>query len=454
MSEPLARKESKVDNPAPTQRISPIRALLRRELTHLSRNPMARNAQWMLLGQGLGYTSQAGTFILLAHLLGPVEFGIYAGAFAFVSLIAPYSNLGSPAIFLRYVCPDHSRFRLYWGNILLATISLSIVFILALSLIGPHVSKFYSLKLILAVAVSECLCRQLAVCSATVFQAFEQLRLTATLNLLTSVMRFIAVALLVHFLHKTDAATWANATLLVSLLAAIMAVSLVTTRFGMPCFSPRLVAARAGEGSLYAISYSTQSLYNDVDKTMLGHYGMNAANGIYSMAYRFVDIASMPVNAVQAATAPRFFKHGASGVWATNEFAQKIVRRTSVIGLFAAAALFLFAPLVPHVLGASFAETTDALRWLCLLPLFRSFHCSAGDALSGAGRADIRLMSQLGAGIFNFSVNLYLIPHYSWRGAAWSSIATDGLLAAANWTLVYWLVKRATTVGIRKLRPS
>jgi O-antigen/teichoic acid export membrane protein len=110
--------------------------------------------------------------------------------------------------------------------------------------------------------------------------------------------------------------------------------------------------------------------------------------------------------------------------------------------LIASLALFVFAPIVPHFLGASFAETVYALRWLCLLPLIRSFHCSAGDALSGAGRADVRLLSQLGAGIFNFSVNLYLIPHYSWRGAAWSSIATDGLLAVANWSLVYALARR------------
>ena len=403
---------------------------------------MVRNAQWVLLGQGLGYASQAGTFILLAHLLGSVQFGIYAGAFSFVSLVAPYSNLGSPAIFLRYVCPDHSRFRLYWGNILLATFALSFVFVIALSLIGPHLSHSYSLGLILAVAISECLCRQLALCSATVFQAFEQLRLTATLNLLTNVMRFIAVALLVHFLHTTSATTWAIATLLVSTLAAVVAVSLVTAHFGKPLLSPRLVAARAREGSLYAFSYSTQSIYNDVDKTMLGHYGMNAANGVYSMAYRFVDIASMPVNAVQAATHPRFFKHGVGGIAATKQFAQRIIRRTSLVGLIASLALFVFAPIVPHFLGASFAETVYALRWLCLLPLIRSFHCSAGDALSGAGRADVRLLSQLGAGIFNFSVNLYLIPHYSWRGAAWSSIATDGLLAVANWSLVYALARR------------
>ena len=447
MSVPRDPPEPQSDDTNPAETSGPRGARLRQELARLRSNPMVRNAQWVMLGQGLGYAFQAGTFILLAHLLGSVQFGIYAGAFSFVSLVAPYSNLGSPAIFLRYVCPDHSRFRLYWGNILLATFTLSFVFILVLSLVGPHLSRFYSFKLILAVAMSECLCRQLALCSATVFQAFEQLRLTATLNFLTNVMRFIAVALLVHFLHTTSAAAWANATLAVSACAAVIAVSLVTARFGKPLLSPRLVAARAREGSLYAFSYSTQSIYNDIDKTMLGHFGMNAANGIYSMAYRFVDIASMPVNAVQAATSPRFFKHGAGGVSATKLFAQKIIRRTSIVGFIASVALFACAPIVPHFLGSSFNETVNALRWLWLLPLFRSFHSSAGDALSGAGRADVRLMSQLGAGIFNFSVNLYLIPHYSWRGAAWSSIATDGLLAVANWSLVFWLAKRATRIG-------
>jgi hypothetical protein len=36
-----------------------------------------------------------------------------------------------------------------------------------------------------------------------------------------------------------------------------------------------------------------------------------------------------------------------------------------------------------------------------------------------------------------------LIPHYGWLGAAWASLATDGLLAAFNWmVLLAWSHKR------------
>jgi O-antigen/teichoic acid export membrane protein len=96
----------------------------------------------------------------------------------------------------------------------------------------------------------------------------------------------------------------------------------------------------------------------------------------------------------------------------------------------------LAAPAIPHLLGRSFSESVTALRWLCLLPVFRSFHLSAGDALTGAGHQKLRLGSQAFAAAFNFGANLYLIPHYGWLGAAWSSLATDGLLGIFNWTVL------------------
>ena len=48
---------------------------------------------------------------------------------------------------------------------------------------------------------------------------------------------------------------------------------------------------------------------------------------------------------------------------------------------------------------------------------------------------------------FNFTVNLYLIPHYGWLGAAWSSLATDGLLAVLNWTALAFLQVQANKLA-------
>jgi O-antigen/teichoic acid export membrane protein len=44
--------------------------------------------------------------------------------------------------------------------------------------------------------------------------------------------------------------------------------------------------------------------------------------------------------------------------------------------------------------------------------------------------------------LFNILLNLWLIPAYSWRGAAWSSLASDGLLACAVGVAVFLLASR------------
>jgi O-antigen/teichoic acid export membrane protein len=84
----------------------------------------------------------------------------------------------------------------------------------------------------------------------------------------------------------------------------------------------------------------------------------------------------------------------------------------------------------------------SALRWLCLIPVFRSFHLSAGDAIAGVGQQKFRLACQLFAAGFNIGLNALLIPRYSWMGAALASLLTDGSLAALTWTVLFWLRRR------------
>jgi O-antigen/teichoic acid export membrane protein len=81
------------------------------------------------------------------------------------------------------------------------------------------------------------------------------------------------------------------------------------------------------------------------------------------------------------------------------------------------------------------------------LPVFRSFHMSAGDALTGAGHQKLRLCTQACAACLNFGTNLYLIPVYGWLGATWSSLATDGALAILNWMLLMRTTSRALGVS-------
>ncbi len=407
---------------------------------NLARKPMLRNSLWMFSGQGFSLLAQAGYFIVIARLLGSVQYGMLVGAAASVGVLSQYGSFGSGLLFLRYVSPDHSRFRDYWGNILLSCFSLGAALVLLLRLVAPHLLKEIDVRVIVLLALGDCICGQLTTATSQVFQAFERMRYTAVLNTAVSCSRMVLAIGMLLSLHRTSALQWAKASLAISVATAVCSVAIVTAKLGLPRFQVKLFVGRLWEGFIFAVSGCTTSIYNDVDKAMLAHFGMNAANGIYTMAYRVIDVSAMPIRSIHAAAFPRFFRHGAeeNGLAATEHFARRLLRRTSVLGLAIALVLYLAAPVIPLLVGKGFAPSVIALRWLCFIPFFRSFHLSAGDALAGAGRQTTRLIFQMLAALGNVGLNVVLIPRFSWRGAAAASLLTDGGLGVMMWLALLW----------------
>jgi O-antigen/teichoic acid export membrane protein len=416
--------------------------MLRDAVSKVWNSTLARNAGWMFMGQGMAVVVQALYFVVIARLLGSTQYGIYAGAAALVSIVSQYSSLGSGVIFLRYVSADHNKFSAYWGNVLLSTLGMGTLLVLLLRLTGHWLINKESASILTVVAIGDCICGRLAECTGQIFQAYEKLKITAILSLLTNTFRLLLAVGMSITLHNATATQWSYAALAVSIFAVLIATGTVTFRFGKPEFVPWLLRKNVAEGFGYAVSSSTTSIYNDIDKTMLAHYGMNQANGIYTMAYRLIDMSTLPMRSIHAAAMPRFFRMGFDGVEPTVRYARKILSKTAILGILAAVGLLVGAPVIPHIIGKSFARSISTLRWLCLLPLFRCFHLSAGDAIAGAGYQRFRTAGQFVAAGFNFAINLYLIPHYSWKGAAWSSLMTDGGLGVLNWAILLYLRNR------------
>lgn len=413
-----------------------IAASISAELRRIRSTRFARNVGWMLAGQGASFLLQAAYFVLLARLLGAKEYGVFAGAFAFANIAMPYSTLGSGTVFMRHVGARNSEFAPFWGNILLSTLFTGCLLVILLRALAPHLLNQSSASIVLMVAVGNCIFSQLVNCMGQVFQTFELLRMTAFLNLITNALRLVVVAAMSITLSHAVASQWAPAFLAISSVAALIGFIIVSSRFGAPRFVPRMVLKYAMEGLGFSMGGSAQSIYNDIDKTMLSHYGLNRENGIYTLAYRIVDIATIPIGAVDAAALPRYFRTAGDNLRSIPPLAFRLSKRTFLLGLAASGALFLLAPLIPFLLGKSYTESVLALRWLCILPAFRGLHQLTGSAITGMGLQRIRTIAQFAAALGNFLLNLWLIPRFGWVGAAWSSLATDGALVLMNWSIL------------------
>ena len=118
--------------------------------------------------------------------------------------------------------------------------------------------------------------------------------ITATLNLLTSFARTLTAGGMLLALGHATAGQWVVASMIVSAVAAIAAVTMVTINFAMAANRTSIVFEAWGSRRRVCPCRVDGSAYNDLDKAMLSHFGMSAANGIYTMAYRAIDLATMP----------------------------------------------------------------------------------------------------------------------------------------------------------------
>jgi O-antigen/teichoic acid export membrane protein len=423
-------------------------------LDNLRRRRSSQNATWIFLGQGSNVLLQAGYFVLLARLLGVKEYGVFAGVFATVNFLSPYSALGGGMLFMRYVTADRARAATYWGNSLATTTLGTAVIAIGLFFAGPVLTKTHDPLIFVVLAIANCLFSQIANVGSVVFQTFEKMRWTALLTLSSSLARLLILVIMRLTLHHATALQWSVAVLIASGCAAGLTVALVRAEIGPAAFQPALMLSRAREGLGFSFAGTTQATYNDVDKVMLSHYGLNRENGFYTLAYRVIDAATTPIVALNDAVLPRFFRLGGAGISNVTGLVFKSAGASVVVGSLIAVATLALAPLIPYLVGHDFAGVLTALRWLCWIPLLRGIHRASGSALTGSGHQNLRTCCQLIVAIGNVLLNLWWIPLYGWIGAAWSSVVSDAFLALLNTLMLFWACKHDARRSVASMSKS
>jgi len=409
---------------------------------------LRKNTAYMLAAQAARLVLQAFYFFLMARSLGPRQYGAFVAVVAVVAVACPFVGNGSGNLMVKHVARERRLLPECLGNALVMTLVSGLLLSVAVApicfLVLPRVIP---LAVILLVVASDLVVYRLMDVACLAFQAVEKLSWTANLNVFASLMRLAGIAAVVAA-HRPTVLAWCAAYLATSAACAIVAMGCVFSRLGPPAFTGLWqLRGELREGFWFSTSLSAQTVYNDVDKTMLARLATLDAAGTYAAAYRLIDIAFLPIRALLAAAYPGFFRHGENGIRGTLGFARRLVTGPLLYSAGMAACMILAAPIVPRVLGAEYARTGGALRWLALLPLLKTLHYFAADALTGAGHQALRTLLQVVVAGFNVLLNLWVIPAYSWRGAAWSSLASDGLLALLLWSCALSLQTRSARAG-------
>ncbi len=414
---------------------------------------LRQGSMWMISGQGFSAAARAVYLVLIVRSLGSGEYGAFAGVAALVAVLSQFSTLGMEMILVRNISRDRTSFARTWGQSL-TVLAVGFAGLLGAAMLAAHFLLRPELRTLVPwIVLSDGLLGKLVQLAGRAFQGAGQLRWTARLTALMNLCRTAAAGAVWGWARaehtQLTAYFWVHVYWIATLAVAAVAAWVVTGQLGWPQFE-RIGCGDLTEGLSFSLSSSSISIYNDIDKTFLISLGAASVTGIYTAAYRVVDAATTPIFSVYAAATPRFFRAGEKGVQQAAAFSRKTIAKTLPYAVLASAAMWLGAPLLPLVFGASFRESVAALRWLSLLPVLRALHYGWGTAITGSASQWNRTATQFAAALLNVVLDVALIPRWSWRGAAAASLATDGALALFSYLVLQRLLQReaaAQSVG-------
>jgi O-antigen/teichoic acid export membrane protein len=412
-------------------------------IVRVKQSTLGRNSVWMFLGYGLRIIVQAGYFILIARALGPREYGAFVGTTALIAIAAPFAGAGAGNLLIKNVSRDKSLFAVYWGNALfLLCVSglalMGVIIIVAHWILPPTIPML----LIVVICLSDMIGARINDFAANAFQAMDQMNYTASVGLLPFTLRLISAAIIISVWHHASAMTLGWFYLGSTAISCVVGIVITNWKLGAPRLQLSRIRAELVEGFYFGAGLSAQTVYNDIDKTMMASLSTLDGTGIYGAAYRVIDVAFVPVRSVLHAAYSNFFRKGQHGIAASFAYAKRILPRMIGYSVVAFAGLYLLAPVFPLVIGKDFARTVEALRWLALLPLLKTIHYFLSDSVTGAGYQGLRTAAQVFVALLNVGLNFWLIPLYSWRGAAWSSLACDGTLAVVMYGILMFVMAR------------
>jgi O-antigen/teichoic acid export membrane protein len=406
-------------------------------LVRMKTRGLLRDTTHLSIGQGFRLVIQAAYFVLIARSLGPDAYGAFVTVVAMAALLGPFSGLGTANLFIKNVRSGKREASICWGNGILLTVLSGTL----LSVLGVGLSALLHLKtvpfVVAIVCIADLVLLKVTELAAFGFTALDQMKQTSIQSVVASLLRLGGIVVLVVIVHPVTLDLWVLTYLLTTLLGTLYAVVKGVQHWGRPVVDLRVLREDAAEGVFFSVAGSATTIYNDIDKIMLSRLADLAATGVYGAAYRVIDVTMTPVRSLAAAAYPHFFRKGVDGMARTYPYALSLIAKTSIYGLLASAGLWLLAPILPHVLGNQYQAVFPAVRWLALIPLLRCIHSFMADALSGAGLQRSRTAIQVLVALINIGLNVVILPKYSWRGAAWTSLGCDGLLVVLFWSTAF-----------------
>ena len=177
-------------------------------------------------------------------------------------------------------------------------------------------------------------------------------------------------------------------------------------------------------------------LYFKTDTIMLSMIQSSSEVGIYNAAYKVIENITFFPAMMVGLTLPLTARYIFTNKEKFHNVSDKTFKFFVILIIpIIIGTLFLADGIIRLIGGGGFAQSADVLRIIIFSLAFIFFGTFFNNVLI-SGNLQKKLMIALGiCAVFNISLNFYMIPHYSYIGAAYTSVFTEMLVATFGFYL-------------------
>lgn len=269
-------------------------------------------------------------------------------------------------------------------------------------------------------------------------------------NVALPLSRFLLIAAAVFLGFEAVGVAWAYA-LAYAIAAALSLYYLVR---GTPLFSRGESVPMRRELLVFSaplmVTATMNMVLSNLDTLMLGYFASTGEVGVYNVAYPLANLLTVGLTAVGFLFMPIVSELHAEG--RTDEIARAYHVASKWIALAMLPAFLVLVTFPGVVIGLTFGSEYVAGR-LALAVLTVGFFVHAvagpaGNALVAFGQTRRLMYYNVATAVINATLNLYLIPRYSYLGAAVATTISFVLLNAM------FVVRLHLEIGTHPLRPA
>lgn len=385
---------------------------------------IVKNTAWLTFAEVFSRILSFFLAVWVARYLGVANYGKYNFVFSFPGLFVVLTDFGLSTLTIREVSRDRALAKKYINNIILLKFILSTLTLLGIVIISQFLGKTEEVKVMLYFAAIVMIFQSLNQFFQSIFRSFGKMEYEFLSRIIFSIVLFLASLSVIYL--NLGVLFLVLCSLLATIISFTVTILISTSNFGRfkMEFDKNFLSHLVKESFPFFLSGIFVSIYWYIDVTMLSLIKSDLIVGWYTAATKLIFFLLIIPSIVFSAVFPvssRLYE-------VSNEKLKAIFRRSfelmAIIAIPLAIGTTMTAgKIIFSLYGSAFAPSVFALQILIWGLMFAFLAVPFENLFSSINKQYV-LVKEFGiAALLNVALNLWLIPRYSFQGAAFSTLA-------------------------------